>query len=458
MTGNDETAALATALQNRLGYLFGGPVVIQDFEPVTTGASRDIWSLTAQLRDGTTKALILRRDPPAAPRPEQMAREASVLKAAMVAGVPVPGVVDHGDGSNGVGSPYVVMDRLEGQTIPRKILRDAEWASARDGLAKSLGGILARIHQIPADSVDRIEDVDAVSALEDEYRASGAPSPAFEIAWRWLHENRPARGKRTVVHGDFRNGNLIIDRDGVAGVLDWELVHVGEALEDLGWVCVKAWRFGSAEPVGGFGSREELLDGYAEVAGERPEPTTLLWWEVYGTVRWGVICRRQAARHLSGSEPSLELAMIGRRFSENEHDVMLALGLTCPHEVVDPIKATVIEPDPLFHGPTAGQLLQVISDYLAGRSQSTGNSPAYLDRVANNAISIIRRELLVGDGLRRRHADLLGAIGLNSESDLALAIRDGSIDPHDDAVMEAVRCGVDARLQIDNPRYLSLPG
>ncbi len=456
MANSDEAKVLAAALQTRLGKVFGGQVIVEDLQPLTMGASRDIWSMTARFADGTTRGLILRRDPPTAPRPEQMAREAAALTSAKRTGVPVPEVVDHGDTSAGIGSPYVLMEKLDGETIPRKILRDPEWAGALDGLARSLGQIIARIHQIPRESVPGLHEIDAFDSLEQEYRESGAPSPAFELAWRWLREHRPPQSPPTVVHGDFRHGNLMIDREGVSGVLDWELVHIGDPVEDLGWVCVKAWRFGAAPVVGGFGTREELLDGYAEVSGVRPDLETLQWWEVHGTIRWGVICRRQASRHLSGSEPSLELAMIGRRFSENEHDVLLALGLTKPHEVTDPIEAVEGTPDPTFDDPTANQLLDVLGDYLKGRSGS--DVPAYLDRVAGNAVSVIRREVLVGDRLRAEYAARLGALGYDSESAFACAIRDGGVDPGDEQVLDAIRFGVEARMTVDNPRYLSLPG
>lgn len=456
MANSEEVAALAAALQNRLAKVFDGAVVVRDLQPLTMGASRDIWSMTVELADGASRGLILRRDPPAMPRPEQMAREAAVLTSARKTGVPVPEVVDHGDSSNGVGSPYVLMEKLEGETIPRKILRDAEWADAKDGLARSLGQIIARIHQIPRETVPGLQDLDAFASLEEEYRASGPASPAFEVAWRWLREHRPPARPHTVVHGDFRHGNLMIDHAGVSGVLDWEGVHISDPNEDLGWVCVKAWRFGAAPVVGGFGTREELLDGYAEVSGIRPDLQTLQWWEVLGTIRWGVICRRQAARHLSGSEPSLELAMIGRRFSENEHDVLLALGLTRPHEVVDPISSAEHVSDALFDDPTANQLLDVLGDYVRGRSG--GPAPAYLDRVAANALSIVRREVLAGGSLRAGYAERLAALGYDTEESFAEAIRDGALDPADEQVLDAVRYGVDAKMTVDNPRYLSAPG
>ena len=109
--------------------------------------------------------------------------------------------------------------------------------------------------------------------------------------------NRPPRSAEGVVHGDFRNGNLIIGPDGVRAVLDWELAHLGDPMEDLGWLCVKAWRFGSALPVGGFGAVERPGRRLRGGVGPTVDRDVLHWWEVLGTLRWGIICIVQAMTH-----------------------------------------------------------------------------------------------------------------------------------------------------------------
>jgi aminoglycoside phosphotransferase (APT) family kinase protein len=161
----------------------------------------------------------------------------------------------------------------------------------------------------------------------------GDPHPAFEIAFRWLESNRPDARALSVVHGDFRLGNVVVGEEGLRAVLDWELAHLGDPLEDLGWLCVKAWRFGGAGRVAGIGAIEDLLAAYASVAGERPDDDTVFWWEVMGTLKWGVICIMQASVHLTGMSRSHELAAIGRRVCENEHDLMEMLG---PHLATAP--------------------------------------------------------------------------------------------------------------------------
>ena len=93
-------------------------------------------------------------------------------------------------------------------------------------------------------------------------------------------------------------------------------------MEDLGWLCVKAWRFGVDRPVGGFGEREDLFAAYERASGRRVDPDVVRWWEVLGTLKWGIMCIAQAFTHLSGAARSVELATIGRRVCENEWDLV----------------------------------------------------------------------------------------------------------------------------------------
>ncbi|GAB3306684.1 phosphotransferase [Epidermidibacterium keratini] len=447
MSSPDSHVDLGAGLRTAMSRAYDVPTEIDNLEPVSAGASRDIWFFDARPSGLPTQQLILRRDPPSAPRPEQMRREAAVLRAAAETGAPVPEVVASGDGASDVGSPYVIMRRLAGESIPRKILREPQYAVARERMTRQLGEIAARIHQIAPESVPGIQSQSEFDTWVAEYGASGPPSPALEIALKWLEEHRPPAAGTTVVHGDFRLGNILVDDGGVSGVLDWELAHIGDPMLDLGWVATKAWRFGGAGQVAGVGSLEDLIGGYAAVAGWTPSIEAVRWWQIFGSLRWAVMCRRQANRHLSGSEQSLELAMIGRRFAENEYDLLLALGLTAPRELPDPLTEIATVDDPVFGQPTASQLLSAVSDDLAV-------SREYADRLRRGAIDVVHRELLLGDELRAAYADALGAVGYRDERELAADLRDGATAINDD-VLAAVRLGVEARLTVWNPRHLA---
>lgn len=453
-----EAERLAECLPAVLTRWLCEPVTVSDLHQLSGGASRETWSLTATTSTGERR-LVLRRDPPEAPRAEQMALEAGVLTEAARAGVPVPGLIGHGDGSDEVGSAYLLMEYLEGETIPRRLLREPRWAKARAGLAGELGRALAAIHRIPLDNLPDLIGGDALARLRAAHDAFDEPHPALEVAFRWLAENRPPTSEERLVHGDFRNGNLMLGPDGLVAVLDWELVHRGDPVEDLGWLCGKAWRFGATEPVGGFGARGELLDGYAEVAGWRPTEEALRWWEAFGVARWAVICREQAERHLGGTERSVEMAVLGRRLCECEHDVLLTLGLTETAEVEDPLVPHTRQGAGPHDRPTVDELLAAAGDYLeADVVPSSGDDRLrFHARVASNALKIARRELRVGEAQRAAHQKRLDALACVDDRALVAAIRDGSLDERWDEVLGTVRALVVAKLTVANPRYLSQP-
>lgn len=468
MTAAD--AELAGALGAVLGRAWGAAVRVSGLHRLAGGASRETWAFDATA-DGAAGpvALVLRRDRPDDPDPAGMAREAAAFAAAAAAGVPVPGLHAHGDGSDGVGTPYLVVDRLDGETIPRRLLRDERWAAVRPRLARELGRVLARIHAVPPERVlapgaaDHLGGGDRLDALRARHDGFGEPNPALELAFRWLERHRPPAARPRLVHGDFRTGNLLIGArpdgtDGVLGVLDWELVHAGDPMEDLGWLCGKAWRFGSPHPVGGFGPREELFDGYAEVAGAPPDPDVVHWWEVYAAVHWAVICRMQAQRHLSGDERTVEMAVLGRRAAESEHDALLAMGRSVPAEVADPLDGPA--PAAGLHGrPTVDELLEAASGFLTDELSGTLTDPRlrFSARVAVNALTIARRELRAGPGQDAEHRARLAELGVPDDAALAAAIRSGELDGRAD-VLAAVRADVTARLAVANPRHPGRPG
>ena len=291
---------------------------ITDLTRLSGGASRDTWRFVA---DG--RALILQRQRGGDVR--DMGVEAAVVRAAGEAAMPVAELVASSNQSNPLGASFMVLSAVEGETIARKILRDDEFAHAREVLPAQLGTALAQLHSIPLDRVPALPETDQVEQYRTMLDTLDQPHPTFELAFRWLDAHRPSSTARTIVHGDFRLGNVMVGPDGLRAVLDWELAHIGDPMEDLGWLCVKAWRFGSALPVAGVGRYEQLFAAYEAAGGASIDPDVERWWEVLGTLKWGIMCILQANAHLAGFSRSHELAAIGRRVCENEHDLFLAL-------------------------------------------------------------------------------------------------------------------------------------
>jgi aminoglycoside phosphotransferase (APT) family kinase protein len=251
-----------------------------------------------------------------------VATEVGLLRAARAVGVPVPVVIAAGTTAAG---GYVVTSRVDGETIPRRILRDPALAGARHRFAADSGRILAAIGSMTVDTVATLPTADPLDLIQEMLDRAGTRRPCFEYGLRWLRGNRPPPGRTAVVHGDFRSGNLIVGPDGIRAVLDWELAHAGDPREDLGWLCARVWRFGARAEVGGMGTMPDLLDSYAHHGGERLEPADLFWWQVLATLRWGAICLEQARVHLAGEFRSVELAVIGRRAAEMEYELMRML-------------------------------------------------------------------------------------------------------------------------------------
>ncbi len=303
-----------------------------DAKRLSGGASQETWSFDITHPDGAIGA-ILRRAPPgygAAPgRAAGLDAEAVLMQLAYDAGVPSPKVLHVLQAVDELGTGFI-MQRVAGETIPRKILRDNEYASARPKLARQCGEILAGIHGLPASGLPQLRRMDAateIAELQQEIDNFDWPRPVFELALRWLRDHDPGPSERfTLVHGDFRHGNLMIGSDGVRAVLDWELAHLGDPMEDLGWICVNSWRFGEIDkPVGGFGAYEDLFAGYEAASGIKVDPARVKFWEVMGTLRWGVMCVGMMQRFRLGPDHSMERAMIGRRSSETEIDLLRLL-------------------------------------------------------------------------------------------------------------------------------------
>jgi aminoglycoside phosphotransferase (APT) family kinase protein len=318
-----ETKPLEEALKDlalKLGGELAGPP-----RRLSGGASQETWAF--DLTDG--RRLILRKRPDGLSHdPDRTAgldTEAALIRLAEAAGAPVPGVVHVCQSEDGLGEAYV-MERVDGETLGRRIVRDEAFAGVRPGLARRCGEVLARIHAIPVGELPPLPRSGALAELdkyEAIYRQSNAERPIFELAFRMLKGQAPATVAPTLVHGDFRNGNLMIHSErGLAAVLDWELAHIGDPAADLGWLCVNSWRFGGSGPVGGFGDYADLLEGY-EAAGGQPVPLDrVLYWQTLGSLKWGVMCLIMYASFASGADPSVERAMIGRRVSETEIDLM----------------------------------------------------------------------------------------------------------------------------------------
>ncbi|MDE2465500.1 MAG: phosphotransferase family protein [Alphaproteobacteria bacterium] len=309
---------------------FEGCTHISGLRRLASGASQETWLFDAVGPKGSER-LVLRRAPGGERQHEMavgMEAEAALIALAAESGVVVPPLRYVLKREDGVGKGFIT-GFVAGETLGHRIVRDARFAGVRQHLAHDCGAMMARIHAMPKERLPSLRRASAAERTQELYRrynAATRPRPVFALAFRWLHENMPPEpALSTLVHGDFRNGNLIVDERGLQAVLDWEIAHLGDPIEDLGWFCVNSWRFGQIDkPAGGFGSREQLCAGYRS-AGGTVEPGRLRFWEVLGTLSWGVSCAAMVETFRNGTDDTVERAMIARRASETEIDLVTLL-------------------------------------------------------------------------------------------------------------------------------------
>jgi aminoglycoside phosphotransferase (APT) family kinase protein len=434
---------------------------------LTAGASQETYHLEVDTSEGA-KALALRRAQPTVQSDStvgsiSLETEARLIRLARKGGVPGPAVLCVLQPDDGLGNGFI-MEWLDGETLGQRIVRAPELDAVRPRLARECGRILGHIHALDWQGHGLEGDLPRVdpAALVDEtwslYRDFDVPVPMIDYSWRWLKDNLPSDSRMTLVHGDFRNGNLMVTPEGIEAVLDWELAQVGDPVRDLGWLCVNSWRFGNAAlPVGGFGEIDDLLEGYRETSGIEVSRQQLHFWQVFGSFWWSVATLQMANAWRTGETPSLERPVIGRRSSEAQMD---CVNLLIPGDFALP------DPErPATEGtqlPMPEELLAGVASFLkeeiAGRLDPHNG---FLARVAANSLGIAGREFRHGAELAAQEAvrlqSLLGREAPLDELRRELVLRLREDLPLDTEGLAAhLRQTVAGQLAIDQPRYSAL--
>ncbi|MGC2653200.1 MAG: phosphotransferase family protein [Mycobacterium sp.] len=486
-----DTRQLSRALTPVVTAALGNDAAIDNLRALTGGASRSTWAFDAVTGD-QRHALILRIGPPDDVH-AGMELEARVQAAAAAAGAPVPRILVADNSAAALGNPFLICDEIKGETIVRRIDRRLD-DEDRPRLLRQCAQALAAINSADARDAD-LQAQDQLGQWRDRLDTMADTTATFEWVFRWLAAHRPVPSPQLLVHGDFRMGNLIVDGAQLAAVLDWELVHVGEAYEDLAWFCIRAWRFGAPvdRGAGGLGSVEDFLSAYEGAAGVRVDRASFHWWLILATLRWGVICRYQAERHLSGQTRSVELAAIGRRVCETEWDLLNLIERIPPGDDAGRVPAPPgdnagraaappgdnagrgaarggaglfagggagqfaggagqSDPTGLYGRPSAAELVVAVAEFLERDvRESTVGQVNFHARVAANVLRIVERELLGDAGIEV--ADVLAGLGFADEAQLAAAIRRGALDDRADDVTHCLRALVSHRLGVAHPGY-----
>ena len=464
-------ADLQAKLSPLLAETFPGFIELDAMERLSGGASQETYRLTLRTRKGPL-LLALRRAAgglPAEISAEHpgLAVEAELMLAAARAGVPEPEIFRVLSPEEGLG-PGFLMQWLDGITLGSKIVKSPELDAVRPRLAAQCGEVLGRIHGIDLAATalrEKLVEIGPEACVNQtwaRYKALQTPQPMIDYTARWLLANLPQTYQPALVHGDFRNGNIMVDgRRGVVAVLDWELAHVGDPHRDIGWMLTHSWRFGRAElPVGGFGQLASFLEGYARTSGREVDPQAVKFWQVFGSFWWSVGCLGMAEQYRTGPDQSVERPAVGRRSSECQMDCvnLLIPGSVALVSPTSPVDASMM--------PHRDELLASVIDFLQEEVvPATEGRTQFLARVARNSLDIVSRELALGTAAGHAEFSRLACVLAVSadEADLQALrwrlvneLRGGHWTLDAPELMEHLRATVVNQLNIDQPRYPAL--
>lgn len=384
-------------LANALARMAGGVALpVEHLGRLSGGANMESWSF-----DWGGAGYVLRRAPSAEMmegRPFGHDVEAAIVRAARQAGALAPEIVGELTPDDGLGSGYV-MRRIEADVSPAKILGDVP-----PSLVKDIARELARIHSISTADFAHLPAPDTttmVADLKTRFAGYGGDRPIFALALKWMEDHLPDPAPAVFLHGDFRIGNLMANEDGLAAVLDWELCHLGDRHQDLAFGCINSWRFGHIDrPAFGAGEIADLWAAYEAESGIAIDPARFRFWLVYSTLWWGLCCLQMADIWRSGVDKSLERAVIGRRASETEVDLLVLLEEDAPETQRLPIRLDD-PPEPRRQGePSTVEMIEALSNWLeADVKPKAEGRDRFMAAVAQNALGMLLREASVPAGV-----------------------------------------------------------
>lgn len=389
-----------------------------------------------------------------------LATQADIIELARTAGVTAPEVRGRLSPEDDIGEGFI-MSKAAGETLPHKILGNPDFAEAERKLTRQCARELAAIHRIPVQSItaplEYFSPAELIRLQKEKYDEIGGHIPIYEYAFHWLDRNVPDASDKYLVHGDFRMGNLMIGHQGLSAVLDWELVRLGDPVQDIAYLCTPSWRFGQYEKVaGGFDSAESLLRAYAGASGSEVDPDRFRFWLIYSTLWWGVACMVMGQIWRSHGDRSLERTVIGRRVSEVEIDLALLFEEILPGEICSPLDWSI--PDERAEtGETGyGELLTALGEWNTEHVQPGLDGHAkFQSRVAGNALGIARRQAEWGPDFREASRARLAAIGYD-HGQLCTGLSNGDIGITAPTVWDHLRLSALERLSIDQPKYAGL--
>ena len=328
---------IATYLATRLPAQ--GDVAVSGLYRIPGGQSRETWSFDATWRESggeVSRGFILRRDPDASLLESDRDLEFRVMEAVRDHGVPVPQMYWLEQDASHLDRPFALMERLDGcDASPQKVLMDPAYFPARNRISDEFIRILAVIHAIdiadlalpvlgqpPGLSACGPQEVEKWARIVEQ--ESLEPQPVLRAAFAWLRKHPPKPAQRIVlVHADYRTGNFLARPDGeIVGILDWEMTHIGDPLEDIGWACIRPWRWMGTEHIGGLMDRADFYKKYEALSGFHIDEDSVRFWEILGNAKLAAIFLTGGRSYCDGRTHSAMMAFLGRNVRRLELEIM----------------------------------------------------------------------------------------------------------------------------------------
>jgi len=455
---------METELTELCRNTFGGNETVSDLKRLTGGASAATWSFSYGNR-----ALVLRQrandstdESEDLPNLEAVSlkTEAALMTLAAKHGVRTPHI--HGDTSPD--SPLgeaVLMDNVQGEALPQKLFKDPKYERALKGLIEECAVSLARIHGMSYDSLQHDMETrtpqQALTTLADQFKTFEQSSAVLASAFNWMEDNCPAPEEPVLLHGDFRMGNLLIDKNGLSAVLDWELSYIGDPLADISFFCAPPWRFGRyKKQAGGVGKMADLISIYEASSDRKVDTQRLLWWRMHASVNWCLICMFMAGMWRTGADRELERIVIGTRVSESEVDVLLLFDEIYDfHDKLD-LAYLRTKTDSGKGETKPEELTQALSEWLTQDIiPNASGREGFKARVARNAIGMLQRQSQTGSLFSKAQDERLSKLDVSS-ADLPAKLLSGAMNIQSDALRGHLKLSTLEQLSIDQPKYAGL--
>jgi aminoglycoside phosphotransferase (APT) family kinase protein len=316
-------ARLAAYIARRLAH--AQDVQVSQLDRIFGGASRETYRFVLSYREGeetVSRRLILRRDPPGSLIETERAVEFGAYRAFYGTTVPVPEPLWLEEESHWLDYPFFVMQEMEGLEASPQLIVAPPYAQHAQRFAEQKWTILGEISKadpvalgldavmqpVAADQCWQRELAHWEKSIDEDQLC---PQPVIRAVIRWLRRNPPPPAQKiSVVHADYRTGNFLYDAEGkIHAILDWEMAHLGDPLEDLAWGLNPVWRWARDERAGGLARDEEAIRIWEKASGLRADPKALYWWKVFSSVKGQAIWISSAKEFTDGKNQDLILAL-----------------------------------------------------------------------------------------------------------------------------------------------------